>query len=93
MAIDLISAEYCGGYRIKLIFEDGRSGIVNFTSYAGKEGVFKKFKDVNYFKNFTIDPEVKTLARGKEIDIAPETLYSQATHSQLPEWILRETKQ
>lgn len=87
MLIDLKSAEYMGEYRIKLIFEDGKSGIVDFSSYINKAGVFKKFKDINYFRNFIVDPEVKTLAWSNEIDIAPETLYLQATHSQLPEWM------
>jgi hypothetical protein len=85
--MDLLSAEYCGGYKIKLVFEDKKSGIVDFSSYAERKGVFEKFKDINFFKNFVIDPEVKTLAWGKEIDIAPETLYSSATQSQLPAWM------
>ena len=87
MVIDLKSAEYCGDYRIKLVFEDGKSGVMDFSSYVNKGGVFKKFKDINYFKSFVVDPEVKTLAWADEIDIAPETLYTQATHSQLPEWM------
>jgi hypothetical protein len=87
MSVDLLSAEYCGEYKIKLVFEDNKGGVVDFLSYKEKKGVFEKFKDINYFKNFVIDPEVKTLTWGKEIDIAPETLYAQATHSQLPAWM------
>ncbi len=87
MLIDLKSAEYCGDYKIKLTFEDGKSGIMDFSSYINKKGIFKKFKDINYFKNFIVDPEVKTLVWGNEIDIAPETLYCQATHSQFPDWM------
>ena len=87
MLIDLVSAEYRGDYKIELRFEDGEHGIVDFSSYIKKAGILNRFKDINYFKNFKIDPEVKTLVWGNEIDIAPEVLYSQATNSQLPEWM------
>jgi hypothetical protein len=87
MLIDLVSAVYRGDYKIELTFEDGKNGIVDFSSYIEKAGVFNRFKDINYFKNFKVDPEVKTLVWGNEIDIAPEVLYSQATNSQLPEWM------
>jgi len=75
MLIDLKNAEYCGEYKIKLTFEDGKSGIVDFSEYKNREGVFKKFTDLNFFKSFEVDPEVHTLVWNKEIDIAPETLY------------------
>ena len=78
--LDLISAEYCGGYKIKLSFADGKSGVVDLSSYLNKGGVFEKFRDLDYFKSFKVDPEVKTLVWGTEIDIAPEILYSQATN-------------
>jgi len=87
MLIDLISAQYRGDYKIELIFEDGKSGIVDFSTYINKTGIFSKFKDINYFKKFQVDPEVKTLVWGNEIDIAPEILYSEATKSPLPEWM------
>jgi hypothetical protein len=87
MLIDLVSAEYRGDYKIELIFEDGEAGIVDFSSYIDKAGVFSRFKDINYFKNFKVDPEIKTLVWSDEIDIAPEVLYAQATNSQLPAWM------
>jgi hypothetical protein len=87
MSRDLKSAEYCGDYKIKLVFEDGKSGILDFSAYANKGGVFEKFKDINYFRKFAVDIEVKTLVWGNEIDIAPETLYAQATKSPLPGWM------
>ena len=41
MLIDLKSAEYCDDYKIKLSFEDGKSGVVDFSSYLNKNGVLK----------------------------------------------------
>jgi hypothetical protein len=42
---------------------------------------------MDFFKNFKINEELGVLTWGDEIDIAPETLYSVATNSPLPEWM------
>ncbi len=87
MLRDVISANYKGGYKIKVTFEDGASGVVDFSKYLLEGGVFEKFKDMVFFKNFKINEELGVLTWGDEIDIAPETLYSEATNSPLPEWM------
>ncbi|MFH1441335.1 MAG: DUF2442 domain-containing protein [Candidatus Omnitrophota bacterium] len=61
--------------------------MVDFSAYTKKSGVFEKFKDVNFFKSFQLDREIGNLTWNGEIDIAPETLYSEATHTPLPEWL------
>ena len=87
MIKDVVSANYKGGYKIEVIFEDGAKGIVDFSKYALKGGVFEKFKDLNFFKEFKINKELGVLTWGEEIDIAPETLYSEATNASLPDWM------
>jgi len=87
MLVDILTAEYLGGYKIKLKFENHKTGIIDFYPYLKKGGVFKKFKDLEFFKAFEIDKEIGTLKWNNEIDIAPETLYSEATHTPLPEWM------
>ncbi len=91
MLRDVISANYKGGYRIEVTFEDGVSGIVDFLKYLSKGGVFEKFNDMEFFKNFRINEELGVLTWGDEVDIAPETLYAEATNSPLPDWM--ETRQ
>ena len=86
MYYDVKSAHYCAGYKIKIIFEDGKSGIVDFEQYLQKGGVFKKFQDMNFFKKFQINEELGTLNWEDDVDIAPETVYSLATKSPLPKW-------
>lgn len=39
-------------------------------------------------KSFQLDREIGNLTWNGEIDIAPETLYSEATHTSLPEWMI-----
>lgn len=87
MLRDVISAKYKGEYKIEVTFEDGASGIVDFSKYLLEGGVFERFNDLEFFKNFKINEELGVLTWGDEIDIAPETLYSEATNSPLPEWM------
>ena len=75
MLYDIIEAEYLENYKLKIVFENGMNGIVDLSEYPKKGGVFNKFKDVNFFKNFSISRELGTIVWGDEIDIAPETLY------------------
>jgi hypothetical protein len=87
MLNDVTSASYKDGYKIEVTFEDGATGIVDFLKYLSKGGVFEKFKDIEFFKNFKINEELGVLTWGDEIDIAPETLYAEATRSPLPNWM------
>ena len=87
MLRDVIAANYQGEYKIELTFEYGASGIVDFSKYLNKGGVFEKFKDMEFFMNFRINKELGILTWGDEVDIAPETLYAEATNSPLPDWV------
>ena len=87
MTKDVISAHYKGEYKIEITFEDGATGIVDFSKYLSKGGVFKKFRDLEFFKNFKINQELGVLTWGDEIDIAPETLYAEAKNTPLPSWM------
>ena len=90
MIHDVVKAEYIDGYRIRVTFDDGRGGIVDFSSYLGVGGVFDRFRDLEFFKSSMMDPELGVLSWRGEIDIAPETLYSKATGDPLPEWMVAE---
>ncbi len=87
MLHDLIKAEYINGYKINLTFDDGKDGIVDFSQFIEKGGVFKKLKNQAIFKNFEINKELGVITWDGEIDIAPEILYSKATNTPLPEWM------
>src|SRR6056297_577637 len=88
MLKDVVYAVYKGGYKIEVTFEDGVIGIVDFSKYLSQGGVFEKFKDIEFFKNFSINKELGVLTWGDdEVDIAPETLYAEATNAPLPDWM------
>lgn len=87
MLHDVVSAVYLGGYRIELEFDDGQRGIVDFTRYLERRGVFERFRDLEFFRSFSVNKELGVLEWGGEIDIAPETLYAEATGTPLPAWM------
>jgi hypothetical protein len=90
MIHDVVSAAYQGSYRIEVTFDDGKQGIVDFTPYLKRGGVFKRFRDLAFFREFHVNEELGTLTWGNEIDIAPETLYAVATGAPLPDWMTKE---
>ena len=75
MYYDLIKADYVKDFKINLVFEDGKAGIVDLEKIIKKGGVFTELKDQKKFKLFFIHKELKVLTWDNEIDIAPETLY------------------
>jgi hypothetical protein len=75
MLCDIVNAEYIKDYKLKVLFEDNKQGIVDFSIYLNKGGVFEKFKDIDFFKNFSVNNELGTIVWNNEIDIAPETIY------------------
>ncbi|MFC1607559.1 DUF2442 domain-containing protein [Candidatus Latescibacterota bacterium] len=82
---DIIDMSYVDGYRLQISFKDGSNGVVDFSSYADRGGVFSSFSDMDFFRRVFIDHGV--LCWPGDVDIAPETIYSLATGKPLPEWV------
>jgi hypothetical protein len=87
MLHDVVKATYRGEYRIELEFDDGQKGVVDFSGYVGRGGVFERFSDIELFRSFSVNAEFGTLTWGDDIDVAPEILYAEATGSGLPAWM------
>ena len=68
----VIKAEYRGGYRIRVTFDDGSEKTIDFRGWL-KGPVFEPLKDVKYFQRFFLDGW--TIAWPNGADIAPEALY------------------
>ncbi len=68
----VIRAEYCGGHRIHMTFNDNSEKTIDFRQWL--EGpVFEPLKKPSYFRRFFL--EGGTVAWPNGADIAPETLY------------------
>ena len=90
---DVIEVRYLNGYRLELVFENGKKGVVDFQSYIKKGGVFNRFSDMEYFKKVKINKELGVLCWPDGVDVDHETLYSEATGEPLPAWMITETNQ
>jgi len=71
----VVDAEYRGEFKIRLIFNDGVAGTIDFSDWLHGP-VFEPLKDPAYFARFFI--EGGTVAWPNGADIAPETLHEQA---------------
>ena len=67
--------EYLGDYKIRLTFNNGKSGIANLkeTICHDKRPIFSSLKDLNNFKKVVISHG--TLTWFNELDLAPEYLF------------------
>ena len=68
----VVRAEYRGGFRIHVVFDDGSEGTVDFTQWLDGP-VFEPLKDPSYFQRFFLDGGTVVWPNGA--DRAPETLY------------------
>ncbi|MGD0651016.1 MAG: DUF2442 domain-containing protein [Verrucomicrobiia bacterium] len=73
------SAKYLDGYRVAVTFADGQSGVVDLEKHLRQGPVFKRLLNVKVFKQFRINPDFGVICWGDDLDIAPETLYKEAT--------------
>ena len=77
---DVVSIEYKGGFVFRVVFDDGRSGDVDFSEYIGRGPVFEPLRDTSFFKKARI--EGGTISWPNGADVAPETLYEKVGHQQ-----------
>ncbi len=70
---DVTSIEYQSGYSYLINFDDGVSGVVDFSEYLERGPVFVPLRELHFFRQARI--EGGTIAWPNGADIAPETLH------------------
>ena len=70
--LHVTNAEYVSDYLLKLTFSTGEVRVFDFSVVFDK-GILTKLKDLDYFKNYTLDGW--TVDWNNEIGLAPEYLY------------------
>jgi len=68
----ITNAKYEGGYKIKLVFNNGTSGIVDLQNKLDGE-IYEPLKNPDYFKNFSINSWTIEWENGA--DFSPEYLF------------------
>jgi hypothetical protein len=75
MLFDIVAAKYIDDYRVQVTFENGKTGIIDFSPYIKSGGVYKPLDNKDYFKRFRINKDLGTICWPNGADVAPETLY------------------
>lgn len=71
--LTITQAKYIDGYCIEATFSNGEKKLLDFTPIINNaKGIVCKLKDINYFKNFTLDPF--TIDWNNEIGFDPKDL-------------------
>jgi hypothetical protein len=78
----VVGVAVIGEYRLRLLFDDGTVGDVDFSSREWI-GVFEPLGDPSYFAQVRVDPDAATLAWPNGLDMAPEPLYEEARRHSL----------
>jgi len=73
--MDIVEAKHVAEYRIWLRFEDGSNGEVDLASELDGP-IFEPLRDPSYFRRFSVNPDLGTIAWPNGADFAPEFLYS-----------------
>ena len=73
----IVGAAVIGEHRLRLLFDDGTVGDVDFSSREWS-GVFEPLRDPAYFSQVRVDPEAATIVWPNGLDMAPEPLYEEA---------------
>lgn len=77
MTPSLDTVEYLGAYKLRLSFSDGKVGDIDLQNELWGP-VFEPLKDVELFKQFRVDAELRTIVWPNGADLAPEYLYQAA---------------
>ena len=84
---DVVNARCLDDFRLELVFDDGKSGVLDCKPIIAKGGVFARLRDPAVFERVRVNRELGVVTWDDEVDIAPEAAYSLATGSPLPEWM------
>ena len=68
------SVKYVDDYKLSVTFEDNKKKLVDLSNHIGN-GVFKKLKDINYFKTVKFNADLDTIVWDNGADISPDFLY------------------
>ena len=87
MYYDVIKLKYIKDYILDVEFENGKKGRIDLKRYSQKGGIFSELSDISFFRKVYIDKELGVITWPNGLDIAPESIYHQATGEPFPAWM------
>jgi hypothetical protein len=79
MLKDIVDAQPLEGYQLRLRFEDGTEGALDLASHLSFRGVFAPLKELRYFRQVRVDPNLGTVVWPNGADLDPDVLYAHIT--------------
>lgn len=84
MLKDIVEVQPLGGHRLRLRFEDGVAGEIDFADRLRFEGVFAELRDPAVFQRVRVHPELGTIVWPTGADLDPDVLYAELTGRPIP---------
>lgn len=72
--LEVVNAEYVDGYRIRLRFSNGESGVVDLKDSLWG-AMFESLRETIAFRQFSVSEVLHTICWANDADFAPEFLY------------------
>lgn len=76
MLRDIVAVQPLEDYRLRLRFDHGQEGVVDIAQHVAFTGVFEPLRDIEYFRQVRVNPDIGTICWPNEADLAPEVLYA-----------------
>gem|GEM_PF-284129 len=70
----VIDASYLGDYKIRVRFEDEKEREIDLSKHLDGP-IFEPLKDLNFFKQFTVNHDIDTITWPNGADFSPDFLY------------------
>jgi Protein of unknown function (DUF2442) len=86
MLKDIVAVQPLEEYKLLLRFEDGVKGVVDVSQLVEFSGVFAPFKDLSFFNQVQLNPELGTIVWPNEADLDPDVLYAIVTGQPIPDY-------
>lgn len=74
MFLHIVEASYLNDYKVKVSFNDGRSGVVDLAGVLTGP-MFEPLKDLDLFSKLSVDDDLDTIVWPNGADFAPEFIY------------------
>lgn len=86
MLKDIVAVQPLEGYKVYLRFEDEVEGVVDVSQLIEFSGIFAPLKELAYFTQVQVNPEIGTIVWPNEADLDPDVLYAIITGQPIPEY-------
>jgi hypothetical protein len=76
---DVISVEAVGVHRLRIRFDDGLDGVVDVGRLLAMSGVFEPLRELSFFRQAQVHPELQVVCWPNGADLDSEVLYAKVS--------------